>query len=214
MKLLCGGALLPLASNSRVPALNSNPSSQTTFCPGLLNSMAGAPSFSMSFVASMLPFHPLPSGTSFRPGVSVCALDEQAQQVRVMAATLTLRILIFMLFSFSLWFLVFSFVSQRHHRVHARGPARGQPAGEQRDEAEQQGCGKIGRPIGRLNVEQQCFHQLRDTQRAPETEHDAQPHQLAGLTQHQSKHVTRLRAEGMRMPISRVRFATLKAMTP
>src|SRR2546425_611245 len=71
-----GGALLPFASNSMVPALNSNPSSQTTFCPGLLNSMAGAPSFSTSFVEAMAPFHPFPSGTAFRSGVTVCPLDE------------------------------------------------------------------------------------------------------------------------------------------
>jgi hypothetical protein len=37
------------------------------------------PSFSTSFVASTLPFHPFPSGTVFRSGVRVCALIEEVQ---------------------------------------------------------------------------------------------------------------------------------------
>src|SRR5438034_2680088 len=53
--------------------------------------------------------------------------------------------------------------TQRLHRIHARGTARGQPAGEQRHEPEQQWCGEIGRQVGRLDVEQKCFHQLRGT---------------------------------------------------
>src|SRR5262245_31710744 len=86
-----------------VPALNSNPSSQTT--PPLLNSMAGAPSFSTSFAALTLPFHPFPSGTAFRSGVRVCAVNEQVQQARTKAVTLRLGILIFMVlfFRFFIW---------------------------------------------------------------------------------------------------------------
>src|SRR5207249_6641538 len=56
------------------------------------------------FVLFISPFHPFPSSTALRSGVSVCALDEKVQQVRIMAVTLMLRVLIFMLVPFSLWF--------------------------------------------------------------------------------------------------------------
>src|SRR5262249_55813810 len=55
------------------------------------------PSFSMSFAASVLPFHSFPAGTVLRSAITVWVLAENERQLRIKTTAPKLRILPFIL---------------------------------------------------------------------------------------------------------------------
>src|ERR1043166_341009 len=75
-----------------------------------------------------------------------------------------------------------SFITQRLHRIGARGATCGKPAGEQRDDAEQNRNRDKRSRIGRADVKEQASHQTSERQRGDQTRdhsHGDEYHSLA-----------------------------------
>src|SRR5436309_15183423 len=107
-----------------------------------------------------------------------------------------------------------SFISQSHHRIDLRRPARGHHRRSQSDGGEEQRDDQERHRVGGGHAEQQTPEHPGESARGDHAYDRAEDHEPRSLTHHQPEHITAPPPRATRPPNLGVRGGTREAMTP